>query len=81
MVCDRSSVEYTEAIHLNHACHTEYVFRRGSKTVSVLANLYSDKFSGFSFMNPSYIPPLPMLTYDRIRQEVRRVHKPSFGTW
>ncbi|KAJ3535322.1 hypothetical protein NMY22_g6542 [Coprinellus aureogranulatus] len=55
----------------------------GSKTVSVLANLYSDRFLGFGFLACGYRPPHGMgSTLEELReQSIELLGYETFGYW
>lgn len=55
----------------------------GSKTVSVIANLYSDRFLAFGFLTVGYLPPMSIGTsIEELRQSaIENLGYENFGYW
>ncbi|RXW14553.1 hypothetical protein EST38_g11300 [Candolleomyces aberdarensis] len=54
----------------------------GSKTTSVLANLFSERFLGFAFFAMGYMAPNPSKTYEELQEEITKaVGYNTFGYW
>ena len=50
---------------------------RGARTVSLLANLHSDRFLGFGFFSVGYIPPNSLgNTIEELRNAVSSLNPP-----